>query len=131
MAKERAVSQNEQRVSAADRPDPDALTTATVGIVGTILVIATVAFLQGLYESVNRSEFQRKVVDEAPAELTELHAAQLRRLHATAWVDRQNGIVAIPIEKAMALLLANPSWAAPIIVPAPPEAKGAAPETKQ
>jgi hypothetical protein len=113
------ASEHEQSSIATDPPDPDALTTATVGIVGTILVIASVVFLQGLYESVNRREFQRKIVDEAPAELTLLRAAQLRRLSATAWVDKQNGIVAIPIEKAMALLVANPSWAAPIIVPAP------------
>jgi hypothetical protein len=125
------ASEHEQRAMAVDPPDPDALTTATVGIVGTILVIAAVVFVQGLYESVNRSEFQRKIVDEAPAELTDLRAAQLRKLSATAWVDKQNGIVAIPIEKAMALLVANPSWAAPIIVPAPPQAKSAAPETKK
>jgi hypothetical protein len=117
------ASEHEQSSIAVDPPDPDALTTATVGIVGTILVIAAVVFVQGLYESVNRSEFQRKIVDEAPAELTELRAAQLRKLSATAWVDKRNGIVAIPIEKAMALLVANPSWAAPIIVPAPPQAK--------
>jgi hypothetical protein len=125
------LSENEQRVPPADPPDPDALTTATVGIVGTILVIAAVVFLQGLYESVNRSEFQRKIVVEAPGELNQLRAAQLRRLHATGWVDRQHGIVAIPIERAMALLVADPSLAAPIIVPAPPTAKGAGPEVKK
>lgn len=125
------MSENEQRVPPADPPDPDALTTATVGIVGTILVIAAVVFLQGLYESVNRSEFQRKIVVEAPGELNQLRAAQLRRLHATGWVDRQHGIVAIPIERAMALLVADPGLAAPIIVPAPPTAKGAGPEVKK
>lgn len=131
MAKERVLSEDERRVPPADRPDPDALTTVTVGIVGMILVVAAVVFVQGLYESVNRSEFQRKVVSQAPAELTELRAAQLRRLHATAWVDKQNGIVAIPIEKAMALLVADPGLAASIIVPAPPEAKGGAAEGKK
>ena len=131
MAKERVLSENERRVPPADAPDPDALTTATVGIVGTILVIAAVVFLQGLYESVNRSEFQRKVVNEAPGELNALRAAQLRRLHATGWVDKQHGIVAIPIERAMALLVADPSLAAPIIVPAAPAAKGAGPDVKK
>jgi hypothetical protein len=122
MDKEGELSEHGERAIATDPPDPDALTTATVGIVGTILVIAAVVFLQGLYESVNRSEFQRKIVNEAPAELTQLRAAQQRKLHETAWVDKQNGIVSIPIEKAMALLVANPGWVAPIIVPAP-EAK--------
>jgi hypothetical protein len=131
MAKERELSENEQHVSPADPPDPDALTTATVGIVGAILVIAAVVAVQGLYESVNRSEFQRKVVNEAPGELNQLRAAQQRKLHATDWVDRQHGIVTIPIERAMALLVADPGLAAPIIVPAPPEAKGAGPGVKK
>jgi hypothetical protein len=112
------LSDHEQRVSPVDPPDPDALTTVTVGIVGAVLVIAAVVVLQGLYESVNRSEFQRKIVNEAPGELNQLRAAQQRKLHAIAWVDKQHGIVAIPIEKAMALLVADPSLAAPIIVPA-------------
>ena len=128
MEKERALSENEPRESRADAPDPDALTTATVGIVGAILVIVAVVFLQGLYESVNRTEFQRKVVNEAPAELRDLRAAQLKRLHATGWVDKRNGFVAIPIEKAMELLVADPGLAAPIIVPAPPDTTGAAPD---
>ena len=120
MAKERTLSEHEHREPEFDAPDPDALATATVGIVGTILVIVVVVFVQGLYESVNRSEFQRKVVNEVPAELRSLRAAQLTRLHVTGWVDRKNGFVAIPIEKAMALLAADPNPAAPIILPEPP-----------
>ena len=114
------MSEHENRESAVDAPDPDALATATVGIVGTILVIVVVVFVQGLYESVNRSEFQRKVVDEVPAELRALRAAQLTRLHARGWVDRRNGLVAIPIERAMELLASDPNPAAPIVLPEPP-----------
>ena len=131
MTTERAMSETERREPTADAPDPDALTTATVGIVGAILVILAVVFVQGLYESVNRSEFRRKIVDEAPAELRKLRTAQLARLHATGWVDKRNGYVAIPIEKAMELLASDPSWAAPIIVPAPSDATGAAPEVEK
>ena len=111
----------EPRESPTEEPDPDALTTATVGIVGTILVIVVIVFVQGLYESANRAEFQRKVVNEVPAELRSLRAAQQTRLHATGWVDKPNGFVAIPIEKAMELLVSDPNPAAPIILPAPPE----------
>jgi hypothetical protein len=127
------LSEHEQREAEFDAPDPDALTTATVGIVGTILVVIVVVFVQGLYESVSRSEFQRKVVDVVPAELRSLRAAQLTRLHATGWVDRRNGFVAIPIEKAMELLAADPNPAAPIILPEPPAAPAppAAPDVKK
>jgi len=127
------LNEHKPRESTVDAPDPDALTTATVGIVGTILVVIVVVFVQGLYESVNRSEFQRKVVAEVPAELRNLRAAQLTRLHATGWVDKQNGFVAIPIEKAMELLAADPNPAAPIILPEPPAppASPAAPDVKK
>jgi hypothetical protein len=131
MTKERALTEHEPHGLPADPPDPDVLTTATVGIVGTILVILSVVVVQGLYESVNRSEFQRKIVNEAPGELNQLRAAQQRKLHATEWVDRQHGIVTIPIERAMALLVADPSLAAQIIAPAPPEAKAARPDVKR
>ena len=100
-----------------DEPDPDPLVTATVGIAGTLLVIIVVVFVQGLYESVNRDEFERKVVEEVPAELRSLRAAQQTQLGATGWVDKQNGIVAIPIDKAMELLVRDPDPAAPIILP--------------
>jgi hypothetical protein len=120
------VSEHEVREHAGDERDPDALTVATVGIVGAIIVIVVVVFVQGLYESVNRSEFQKKIVAEPPAELRELRAAQLTRLNATGWVDKKNGIVAIPIDRAIALLAADPNPAAPLIVPAPVEAPSGA-----
>lgn len=108
------MSQKEREEPTIDAPDPDALTTATVGIVGAILVIVVVVFVQGLYESQSHVEFQKKVGDVAPAEIRNLRAAQLTRLHATGWVDKKNGIVAIPIEKAMELLVADPNPAAPV-----------------
>jgi len=122
----------EPHVSPIETEDPDAVTTAMVGIVGTIVLIIVVVFVQGLYEREKRNEFQRKVVDEQPAELRSLRAAQRTRLEETGWVDKQHGIVAIPIERAMELLASDPHPAAPIVVAAPtatpappPAAKGA------
>jgi hypothetical protein len=119
MSKERGLSEAERHVSPIETEDPDALTTATVGIVGTIIVIIVVVFVQGLYESEKRDEFQRKVVDEAPAELRSLRAAQRTRLEETGWVDKQHGIVAIPIERAMELLASDPHPGAAILVAEP------------
>ena len=128
MDEEKALSATERREPAIETADPDALTTATVGIVGTILVIVVVVFVQGLYESMHRAEFQRKVVAEVPAELRSLRAAQRARLNETGWVDKPNGIVAIPIERAMQLLAADPDPAAPIIVSTPPATPPATPD---
>jgi len=127
MAKEPVLNAHDSQGPAFDEPDPDPLTTATVGIAGTILVIIVVVFVQGLYESVNRAEFERKVVNEIPAELRSLRAAQQTRLHATGWVDKKNGIVAVPIDKAMDMLTQDADPAAPIILPAAPETPPAPP----
>jgi hypothetical protein len=120
MAKEQVLNSHAPHGPESDEPDPDALATATVGIVGTLLVVIIVVFVQGLYLSVDRREYERKVVDQAPAELRSLRAAQNARLQSTGWVDKGNGVVAIPIRKAMELLAKDPDPAAPIIVPETP-----------
>jgi hypothetical protein len=125
------LSEHEHRGTEVDAPDPDALTTATVGIVGTILVAVAVVCVQGLYERANRSELKRKVIDVAPEELRNLRAAQRTRLNATGWVDRQNGYVAIPIDKAMELLAADPNPGAPIVLPEPAGAASKTAEVKK
>jgi hypothetical protein len=105
------------RATGIDAPDPDALTIATVGIAGAILLVVAVVVLQGLYERAARGEHQRKVVAEAPLELRTLQAAQRARLHATGWIDKSHGWVAIPIERAMEMLAADKDPAAPIVLP--------------
>jgi hypothetical protein len=53
------------------------LTIATVGIVGSIVTVAVVLFVQGFYERANRHELARKIVADPPAEIRSLRAAQL------------------------------------------------------
>ncbi len=105
-----------------DAPDPDALPTVTVGVVGVLVLVIVIALVQGLYQSRSRAELRRKVVDQAPAELTSLRQAQNARLQATGWVDKKNGYVTIPIERAMKMLAADPNPAAAIILPEEPAA---------
>ena len=88
-----------------DEADPDASATLLVVVVGTILVVAVVVFVQGMYERVSRGEFQRKVVAESPLELQQLQTGQRLRLQGMTWVDKREGIVTIPIEEAMALVV--------------------------
>lgn len=114
------MSEHEHHASHVEESDPDSRMTFTVIVVGTILLAVVVVFIQGLYERANRAEFGRKVIRETPAELHRLRVEQLTRLNATAWVDRKNGIVAVPIDRAIELMLADPNPAAPVAVPAPP-----------
>lgn len=47
-----------------------------------------------------------------PAEVTQTKAAQSARLSAYGWVDRANGVVALPIERAMAIYVEEANRAA-------------------
>jgi hypothetical protein len=105
---------SERRPASIETSDPDWATTAFVGILGTVVLVIVIVFVQGLYGRTSRSEFTRKVVAEEPLEYRDLHAKQLAQLQETGWVDRKNGVVAIPIEKAMALMAADPNPAAPV-----------------
>ena len=70
------MSETVRPTSAVEESDPDTLQIAFVGIIGAILLVTVVAFLQGLYERVQRREVQRKVVDVTPLERETLRVHQ-------------------------------------------------------
>jgi hypothetical protein len=119
------VSDKHPHHSGVEETDPDTWSTVMVGVIGTILVVTAVVFLQGLFDSGSQAEFRRKVVDEAPRELQALRVKQLEKLSSQAWVDQARGVVTIPLDRAMELWIADPTLA-PVAVPdAPPPAPAA------
>lgn len=94
-----------ERVLHGDEGDPESLPTAVILVAGTLLLVATVLFLQGLFEAQNRKEFERKVVAEKPQELRDLRAAQTQVLNSYRMVDPKAGTVAIPVDRAVELLI--------------------------
>src|SRR5262245_35103700 len=115
------MSETVRPTSAVEESEPDTLQIAFVGIIGTILLVTVVAFLQGLYERVQRQELRRKVVDVTPLERETLRVHQQEVLHATVWVDPAAGAVTLPIDRAMELLARDPSLRA-VPLPLPPAA---------
>lgn len=107
-----------------DTSDPDAAMTFTVLLVGGILLAAIILLIQGLYERAEEAQFERKVVAEVPDELRRLRIDQLERLAGVRWVDKAHGIVTMPIDRAIAALVAEPNPAAPVAVPSPATAAG-------
>lgn len=116
------MSTTDRPVSGVEEADPDTLTILFVAVIGTLLVAIVVLVLQGLYEDVQHAEIQRKVVDQLPAELVALRVSQLEKLSGSSWVDEAHGVVRIPIEKAMVLIVREPAAAA-----VPPPAPSPAP----
>jgi hypothetical protein len=85
--------------------DPKSGPTAVAAAVGTLVLVAGVFWIEALYRETAEAERERKVVSQEPAELRTVEAAQIDQLHGYRWVDRSQGVVAIPIERAMELVI--------------------------
>jgi hypothetical protein len=93
-------------MSKPDRQDdPDISLTAMVVVVGTVLTFVVVVFLQAVFYRAETAEYERKIVNEPPKKLRSVRAEQGAVLNDYRWVDRENGVVAIPIERAMEIMI--------------------------
>ena len=90
-----------------DGDDPKTSSTIIVGMVGTILMLAVVVFAVALFYDVERAEWNRKVVNRVEHEVNTLKNEQLERLNGYRWVNEQEGVVGIPIERAIELTVAD------------------------
>ena len=86
-----------------EQDDPDAPMTAIVAILLAVVTVASVLALQGYFEKVQDAELRSKMVEVQPAELQQAREEGQAILDGYRWVDRDNGVVAIPIERAMEL----------------------------
>jgi hypothetical protein len=76
-----------------------------IAIVSTVLLLVTVLVLQVLYYGYQSDLDQTKVVDVRNAEADSALAQQRARLTRYAWTDQSAGLVTIPIERAMQLVV--------------------------
>lgn len=82
-------------------------TLALVGLLGAILTFAVVVLVMVVYYRVSAQERYQKQISQAPAELSNLVANQQAKLTEYRWVDQQKGVVTIPIDRAMQLVVAE------------------------
>jgi hypothetical protein len=110
--------------------EPNTPLTALVGIVFAILLFVVVVLLQAFFYRAEQQENIRKVVAVAPQELSQLRAQQAELLHSYKVIDLQKGVVAIPIDLAMKLVVTeggkSPWPAAKSAALKPPPASAAA-----
>lgn len=86
----------------------DDINTKLVGVVGLVSVLAVVGSIigiQALYNNFELSEQERKVVAIEAIDAKNLLAEQEAKLNRAGWINRQEGIVAIPIDRAMELVV--------------------------
>jgi len=87
--------------------EPNTSLTALVGIVFAILLFVVVVLLQAYFYRAEQQETVRKVVAVAPEQLSQLRAQQQELLHSYKLVDQGKGVVAIPIDLAMKLVVSE------------------------
>ena len=85
--------------------EPNTPLIALIGVVGTVLLFVVIVGLQAMYHRQEASERVRKVEGVRFEELANNIASQQERLHAYRLVDPESGAVAIPIERALEIVL--------------------------
>lgn len=99
-------------------------TVALVGLIGAIVTFAVMLLVMVLYQQVSTRLVYDRQISQAPAELSEAIANQEARLAEYRWVDQPKGVVAIPIERAMELVvseLSSPGSKSPEKNESPPD----------
>jgi hypothetical protein len=100
--------------------EPNTLVIAASGAVFALALLAGIFALQAYYYRAEDDENARKVVAVAPEELAQARAQQAEQIHAYRWIDRSKGVVGIPVEEAMDLVVRE--GAGPLASPTAPGA---------
>lgn len=87
-----------------DDGDPDSRSTLYVGVVGAVLLLVTIVGITAIFNRVVAEERYEKEILVRPAERLLYEADQAGKLTDYGWADRENGVVQIPIERAMELV---------------------------
>jgi len=111
---------------AAAREDLNLPLILTIGILFVVLLFVLIVLLQAYFYEAERQEHYTKVIATRSEELDTARAEQEQQLRGYRWTDQQQGIVGIPIEKAMELVVRD-GVVAPIRPDAPPASAAAEP----
>jgi hypothetical protein len=87
--------------------DPNVPPTAYVVAILAVLLIGSVFALEGYFGRVKDEVAQDKLIARPYEELESVRAAQTAQINRTEWIDREAGVVAIPVERAMELVAAE------------------------
>jgi nitrogen fixation protein FixH len=85
---------------------------ALVGFISALMFFAIIILLEVIFYWTDSQQRYELVVSQPPQELAALTHNQQARLAEYRWVDEKKGVVAIPIDRAMELVVADLSAAA-------------------
>lgn len=108
--------------AAAETPRYDDLDTgklALMGFVSAIVVFAAIVAAQAIYGHYVTQEILRKEIAVPDVQANDVLHQQQGKLAQYGWVDRSQGVVAIPIERAMELVVVEAQQAYPRVTEGP------------
>lgn len=89
-------------------PEQEDLNTSLIavsGVIGAVVVFVMIVGLQAWYYNVEKEEMYKKVVAPAAEELSSVTAEQQGQLNSYRMIDSRKKIVAIPIDRAMEIVV--------------------------
>jgi hypothetical protein len=89
----------------AGQEDVKTSAVALVGFLGAVFLVALIILLQVVYYWAADRQVQRKEVEPPAIDLRAALAAQQAKLTEYRWMDQKHGIAAIPIARAMDLVV--------------------------
>jgi hypothetical protein len=87
-----------------DTQEPRYGVVALFGIATVIFIVAAIIGVQGYYDSMLEREVFIRVLQPVSEDLRNLRAEEQQHLHSYQYIDRNKGLVRLPIERAMQLL---------------------------
>ncbi len=82
-----------------------AVNVCLIGAAVLVAVAALAFFAVAVYESLNRHEVQLKSMPYADSEIAQLREQQRENLSDYRWLNKAEGVLAIPIDRAMQLTI--------------------------
>jgi hypothetical protein len=89
----------------SSKQDANVSRIVVVGSICSVLLVVLLVGLQAWYYGEQAREREEKVVEATDWKLSSIRMDQLETIHSYRWVDQKNGRVAIPIDRAMELVL--------------------------
>jgi hypothetical protein len=77
----------------------------TIGVLLVVLTFVLILLVEGWFYQAQHEEYVRKVIEPRSGKLASALAEQQEALHTYRVLDPKNGTVAVPIERAMELVV--------------------------
>jgi len=87
-----------------DRSEPRALLIASIGIASILGLTAMILGVQAYFDHLHEQQMYEKVLVPVSQDLKNLHTQEDQELNTYKYIDRDKGIVQIPITRAMQLI---------------------------